>query len=446
MPCWRRTSSPCEDAVGGERRGERVAQRRDVGAGEAAGLGRRAHGPESVTCAAGGPRRLRRGRRPSVASAHGLARGRDDARAAGGAAPQLEQLLADDRLPDASAVAAATRGGLGGTSGRTSGRTSGLLGPGCRPGIPRSRGRTRRAVRRLARQDGSMLAGRRNVRITHPDKALFPDGTTKADLAEYYRDVAPVMLPHVRERPVSMQRFNGGIGGPGFFQKDIPKGAPEWVPTVERARRRAGPCTTCSPTRPPRSSGSRTRTASRRTSSPRAPTASTARTGSSGTSTRPARTSSRSCGGPRSRSARSCARRAASRSRCHRLARHPRGRPDPPPLRSFDAVRDAALAVADALAEQHPDELTTAFRKEKRGGPAVPRRQPQRARADRRAGVRGAPRPGAPVATPLHWPEVEDDALRPDRWTLATVRDRLDAEGDPWADLPRGRGALPRLG
>ena len=77
-----------------------------------------------------------------------------------------------------------------------------------------------------------MRAGRRNVRITHPDKALFPDGTTKCDLAAYYRDVAPVMLPHVRDRPVSMQRFNGGIEHPGFFQKDIPKGAPEWVPTV----------------------------------------------------------------------------------------------------------------------------------------------------------------------------------------------------------------------
>src|SRR4051812_2596532 len=78
-----------------------------------------------------------------------------------------------------------------------------------------------------------MRAGRRNVRITHPEKALFPDGTTKADLAAYYRDVAPAMLPHVRERPVSMQRFNGGITRPGFFAKEVPKGAPEWVATIE---------------------------------------------------------------------------------------------------------------------------------------------------------------------------------------------------------------------
>src|SRR4051794_41884228 len=87
--------------------------------------------------------------------------------------------------------------------------------------------------RRLTRQDARMRAGRRNVRITHPDKSLFPDGTTKADLAAYYRDVAPAMLPHVRERPVSMQRFNGGITRPGFFAQEGPKGGPGWGAPVE---------------------------------------------------------------------------------------------------------------------------------------------------------------------------------------------------------------------
>ena len=111
----------------------------------------------------------------------------------------------------------------------------------------------------------------------------------------------------------------------------------------------------------------------------------------------------------------------------------------------FDAVRDAALAVADALAEQHPDELTTAFRKEKRGGRLFldVNRNGRAQTAVPAYAVR--PRPGAPVATPLHWPEVEDDALRPDRWTLATVRDRLDAEGDPWA-APRARRRRPCRG
>ena len=62
-----------------------------------------------------------------------------------------------------------------------------------------------------------------SVEITHPDKVLFPDaGITKADLAGHYERVAEWMLPHVRGRPVSMQRFPDGIDGKGFFHKDMP--------------------------------------------------------------------------------------------------------------------------------------------------------------------------------------------------------------------------------
>ena len=66
--------------------------------------------------------------------------------------------------------------------------------------------------------------------ITHPDKLLFPaDGITKGELAAYYEAVAPVMLPHLRGRPVTMERFPAGIGGKGFMQKDVVKGFPEWL-------------------------------------------------------------------------------------------------------------------------------------------------------------------------------------------------------------------------
>src|SRR5215211_3059156 len=73
-----------------------------------------------------------------------------------------------------------------------------------------------------------------SVEITHPDKVLFPDdGITKGDLADYYERVAEWMLPHVKGRPVSMQRFPDGIGGKGFFHKDIPDYFPDWVRRVE---------------------------------------------------------------------------------------------------------------------------------------------------------------------------------------------------------------------
>ena len=58
------------------------------------------------------------------------------------------------------------------------------------------------------------------ITITHPDKILFPDsGITKGELAAYYEMIAAVMVPHMRARPVTMERYHRGIGAPGFFQK-----------------------------------------------------------------------------------------------------------------------------------------------------------------------------------------------------------------------------------
>jgi bifunctional non-homologous end joining protein LigD len=70
--------------------------------------------------------------------------------------------------------------------------------------------------------------------ITHPEKILFPgDGITKGELASYYEAIAPVMLPHLRRRPITMERYHRGIRAPGFFQKDVSKGFPEWLERVE---------------------------------------------------------------------------------------------------------------------------------------------------------------------------------------------------------------------
>src|SRR5215210_2082038 len=70
--------------------------------------------------------------------------------------------------------------------------------------------------------------------ITHPEKILFPaEGITKGELASYYESIASVMLPHLRRRPITMERFHRGIGAPGFFQKDVSKGFPEWLERVE---------------------------------------------------------------------------------------------------------------------------------------------------------------------------------------------------------------------
>ena len=74
--------------------------------------------------------------------------------------------------------------------------------------------------------------GNRVVRLSSPDRVLFPDdGVTKGDLFEYYREIAPAIVPHLRERPFTMKRWREGITGPAFFQKQAPKGIPSWIKT-----------------------------------------------------------------------------------------------------------------------------------------------------------------------------------------------------------------------
>jgi len=70
--------------------------------------------------------------------------------------------------------------------------------------------------------------------ITHPEKVLFPeDGITKGDLAAYYEVIAPLMLPYLQGRPITMERYPSGIDAKGFFQKNVAKGFPEWLARVE---------------------------------------------------------------------------------------------------------------------------------------------------------------------------------------------------------------------
>jgi bifunctional non-homologous end joining protein LigD len=72
----------------------------------------------------------------------------------------------------------------------------------------------------------------RSVRLSSPERVLFPeDGITKQDLFEYYRAIAPVLVPHLRNRPFTMKRSPYGVAGQVYFQKQAPKGMPSWIPT-----------------------------------------------------------------------------------------------------------------------------------------------------------------------------------------------------------------------
>jgi bifunctional non-homologous end joining protein LigD len=87
-------------------------------------------------------------------------------------------------------------------------------------------------VRREEPITDTVRKGTRELKLSNLDKVFFPvEGITKGDLLEYYRAVAPVLVPHLKDRPFTMVRWPDGIEAGRFFQKDAPSHMPEWIPT-----------------------------------------------------------------------------------------------------------------------------------------------------------------------------------------------------------------------
>jgi bifunctional non-homologous end joining protein LigD len=90
-------------------------------------------------------------------------------------------------------------------------------------------------------KDGSVQVDGRSVPVSSVDKPFFPEvGLAKGDLIAYYRDVAEIMLPHLRGRPLNLQRFPNGVQGQGFWQQGASDHFPDWVRTVTVDRRGRG--------------------------------------------------------------------------------------------------------------------------------------------------------------------------------------------------------------
>ena len=98
--------------------------------------------------------------------------------------------------------------------------------------------------------DPVVKRGRKELRFSNLDKPFWPElGITKGDLIAYYRDVAEVLVPHLRGRPFTMKRYPDGWQGKNFFQKNAPSHMPEWIERRRRSRldprgREAGSSTT----------------------------------------------------------------------------------------------------------------------------------------------------------------------------------------------------------
>jgi bifunctional non-homologous end joining protein LigD len=87
-------------------------------------------------------------------------------------------------------------------------------------------------VRREEPYETEITRGKRALRLSNLDKVFWPEeGITKGDLIAYYREIAPVLVPHLRDRPFTMKRYPDGWQGKHFFQKDAPSHMPDWIPT-----------------------------------------------------------------------------------------------------------------------------------------------------------------------------------------------------------------------
>ena len=101
-------------------------------------------------------------------------------------------------------------------------------------GRPIDSGRVQFPDRLAVQKDGTSfrLPGLRRLKLSNLDKPFFPDGYTKGDLIQYYASVAPVLLPHLADRPISMSRYPDGVGSPSFYEKRAPGHQPDWMQTA----------------------------------------------------------------------------------------------------------------------------------------------------------------------------------------------------------------------
>ncbi|MCX5424871.1 non-homologous end-joining DNA ligase [Streptomyces sp. NBC_00078] len=288
-------------------------------------------------------------------------------------------------------------------------------------------------------------AGRRTVEVHRADKVLFPgEGRakeyTKGDLVDYYRSAAPLLLPHLRGRPVMLERHPDGIDGPRFMQKNTPDTYPEWITRVEVPKEGGTVChTVCDDVATllylaDQASLTLHRWLSRvgRLDQPDRLVFDLDPAGDDFAAVREAAVLL----GELLDELELPSALMTTGSRGLHVVVPLAGRHD------FDEVRAFAHDVADTLAEAHPDRLTTAARKKERG---------ERLYLDvgRNAYAQTAvapltvrARPGAPVATPITWAQLDDPALHARRWTIADAVEQ--ARTDPWAGiLGHGRALGP---
>ncbi|HWS90937.1 MAG TPA: non-homologous end-joining DNA ligase [Mycobacterium sp.] len=281
------------------------------------------------------------------------------------------------------------------------------------------------------------------VEITHPDRVLFPDdGITKRDLADYYGEVADTMLPHLKGRALSVQRYPRGIGEQGFVQQDFADSLPDWMSGVEV----------------PKEGGTVVHPLAER------PEALQWLANQSCIALHVWQSRQQRLDHPDRlvfdldpsdtdfAVVRATARAVAGVLEDLGLARYvqttgSRGLHVVVPLRAdtdFDTARQFARDVAEVVVADDSAHRTVEVRKDKRGGRVYldVMRNAHGQTAIAPYSVRA--RSGAPVATPLEWDELDTPGLRADTFTIRNLPKRLAGQRDLWAEMYRHARSLTR--
>ncbi len=277
--------------------------------------------------------------------------------------------------------------------------------------------------------------------ITHPEKVLFPeDGVTKGDLAAYYEAIAPLMLPHLSFRPVTMERYPAGIGKKGFWQKDVSKGFPEWLQRVEVPKKDGV-------VHHPLVSDLRSllwitnqNTITPHVWTSRAPDLLHPDVGvfdldPSREEPEVLRAAAVALGDLLEDLGLPCWIQAS-------------GGPGLQVVTSLDgktAMNEAAgfaHGVGRLLVKRYPKQLTLEFHKRDRAGRILIDTGRNDYSATFAAAYAVRPRRGAPVSAPCTWEEVIRGEVAPDSFTLRNMPDRVAQAGDVWADLRKRRRSL----
>jgi len=296
-----------------------------------------------------------------------------------------------------------------------------------------------------ARQANLVTSGGVTVQLSHMDKVFFPDDDLrKGDLIDYYRMVAPRMLPYLRDRPVVMARYPDGVSGEAILQKNVSRYFPDWVKRVEVERIGRGGAVCQVVCDRPETLIYLANQACIELHVLLSRVAALYRPDQLVFDLDPPAEDGFD-------DARRCAldlRRLLEEDlglTTYVKTTGGKGLHVHVPLRAdegFDPVRDFAREVAELMIRDAPDRLTLQQRVDQRGnriyldvqrnGYAQMAVAPYSVRARR----------AAPVATPLQWAEVEDAGLNPRRFTMRTMGERLATTQDPWAGMSRHRRGL----